>query len=882
MSVLTGRRGQISIMVFVTCAVLLLSFISPASAVAGTWRLLTPSEAAATTHPESSLNGVFMINGGTSGKNTGKGWAVGNHSLIFFWDGFSWNQYAATALDCQLNSVNFGGPLNPLSSIRDTSGWAVGGSGHGVTCGNNYNNAVALYWNGAGWQNQTVQKTLPVFVSANMTSVSMVKPFGAVNSADTTVDAFAVGGESDGGLAHGVVWHFSGPPGGAQWQEVKPATFLPAGTQLNGIYMSSCASNPCTTGATGIAVGNYLNPTYPGIYQVTGSTITVLNSPVSVNLHGVAMSSLTNGWAVGDSCTIIRTLDGTTWTGPYGAPCGGTPNLRSIVMTSSSEGWIVGDVVGSGPIVLHGTSLDSASSAQWNKVDATKVTSTVGLNAVTFATSGGNLWAVGAGGVAAFCLNNCSSSSSVWGTTSSPLGGNYVQLNSVAMDSDTDGWAVGQLGPLHTSAPVVMQWNGYSWNTAILSASVLGSTPLLGVALSGGSNGWAVGAQDVTGKPSTVYWNGNSWQTVTSSLCNCNLTSVFMRSGSEAWATGTSLPSGPLTSLWRSTSTGGAFTPQPFNVVDHNITLESITFDPSNTQNGWAVGFIPHSTGGPVPVIVSTTNDGADNWATETKFATQNGYTLNSVSFIDSTHGWAAGSGNPTSGAGTTILNWNGFTWTPSSVILSTATPPINITSIAVDSASPPDGWAVGFDSLGYPVLLAYDGSGWYQTTNLVPTYFPLATRARLTSLFLRSGTNGLAVGSNVLNGPFPNLAVILHLDPPGGGPPPPPPPSTTTSTSTLVTTSTSVVSSSTSSTTSSVVSSTSSSQTVASTSVVTTTVVSTPTTTSTSESTSTSSTSSVSTPMTLPPIPGFPWESIIAGIILGMTALAIVRRRRK
>jgi hypothetical protein len=33
---------------------------------------------------------------------------------------------------------------------------------------------------------------------------------------------------------------------------------------------------------------------------------------------------------------------------------------------------------------------------------------------------------------------------------------------------------------------------------------------------------------------------------------------------------------------------------------------------------------------------------------------------------------------------------------------------------------------------------------------------------------------------------------------------------------------------------------------------------------------------------MVLPAIPGFPWESIIAGIILGITALAIDRRRKK
>lgn len=43
-----------------------------------------------------------------------------------------------------------------------------------------------------------------------------------------------------------------------------------------------------------------------------------------------------------------------------------------------------------------------------------------------------------------------------------------------------------------------------------------------------------------------------------------------------------------------------------------------------------------------------------------------------------------------------------------------------------------------------------------------------------------------------------------------------------------------------------------------------------------------TSSSISVSTPMTLPPVPGFPWESIITGIFLGIAALVIVRRRRK
>jgi hypothetical protein len=60
------------------------------------------------------------------------------------------------------------------------------------------------------------------------------------------------------------------------------------------------------------------------------------------------------------------------------------------------------------------------------------------------------------------------------------------------------------------------------------------------------------------------------------------------------------------------------------------------------------------------------------------------------------------------------------------------------------------------------------------------------------------------------------------------------------------------------------------------STTVATLTVENTPTT------TTTQATSSVSTPLALPPIPGFPLESILAGILVGIAALIILRRRRK
>ena len=49
-----------------------------------------------------------------------------------------------------------------------------------------------------------------------------------------------------------------------------------------------------------------------------------------------------------------------------------------------------------------------------------------------------------------------------------------------------------------------------------------------------------------------------------------------------------------------------------------------------------------------------------------------------------------------------------------------------------------------------------------------------------------------------------------------------------------------------------------------------------------TASSTQATQTSTVSSQLTMTPIPGFPWESIIAGLVLGLTALALARRRRR
>jgi hypothetical protein len=39
---------------------------------------------------------------------------------------------------------------------------------------------------------------------------------------------------------------------------------------------------------------------------------------------------------------------------------------------------------------------------------------------------------------------------------------------------------------------------------------------------------------------------------------------------------------------------------------------------------------------------------------------------------------------------------------------------------------------------------------------------------------------------------------------------------------------------------------------------------------------------SSTTTPLVLPAIPGFPWESIIAGVVIGIALLGITRRNKR
>lgn len=831
-----NKRRTLVLATTLTLAVIVLAGIMPAQSIgpSGAWRLISPTEYTAI--PNAELHGVFLTNGGTSGKGSGSGWAVGAAGFIFFWDGFSWNQ-ASSPTTCQLDSVNFGGPLNPLSSVTSSSGWAVGG---GATCAVP-GTGESLYYTGVGWTRYSV----PSAGAAELLGVSQVK---SASSSGDSVNAFAVGIDNTN---QGGFWEWSGIASASSlWVELS-TTALP----VNSVYMTHCSGSPCF-GDDGIAVGNGGT-----IFRFVGGVWTPRASPVPTEkLNGVAMSSPTNGWAVGDDCTIIRTTDGDTWSGAASpGSCAIGNNLNSIVLLSSSEGWVVGDSAG-GAMVLHGTSLDST--PQWTRLPVNQVATPLGLDSVTFATSGGNIWAVGESGVAAFCLSNCGSqSSAIWSTTTSP---NTFDLNSVFMVSDSDAWAVGS--PDAVGSPTILRWNGgtFSWTRAPFVSPLASPAVLLGVYLSGGSSGWAVGTAAGGTAHATLWYDGNTWTGKTVPACGappCILNGVYMVSDSNSWAVGTNGV------IMHSTSAGGSFSIAP-STLPATVTYRSVYFDPSSGgQSGWAVGV---DTAGPTPVMAHTANGGADAWPLVASPAPA-GVTLNSVFFQDSTHGWAAGDKS-------TILYWNGVSWTTVSVL--GAAHPITITGIAVTGGPPAtDGWAVGTDSVtSLPITIHYDGTSWTVVPLSPAIIFSGGATAALTSLSLRSSTNGLAVGTGVIGPPPPpSLSLILHLDPPGGSPPPPPPPTSTTaqsSSSTVASTSSSSAASTTTPVTSTVATSATTSHT---------TPVTTPGPTTTVAQTLTSpSSSSITTPVALPGIPGFPWESIVVGVVVGLVVLGMARRRRE
>jgi len=936
---MNGRLNK----VFIVTLVILISFtaltLGPVSAgggiTAGPWRDINPTQYASAGDstvpgPNVPFNGVYVRTAGFGAVGAGDAWAVGGcgpspyfpfsfestsscgstvgGGTIAHYDGFSWtiegNPFSTDA--SFYSAVNFctspGAPSVGLCSPNSdgSDGWIVGGISSGpvalyVTSTSSVSPASANLPCGT-----TCGSIIPSQSGGYLTSVFETchvenDPNGQGCPTGISGEAYAVGTNG----ANGVIYEYSGPaPTGGSWNLVWTSSIADIYTS---IYMFIDSSG----GLEGFAVGD------KGVIArlFGGSWSDTTPGTSSTPFHGVAVDNGNpiDAWAVGYDTAIpngeIYHFSNGIWAGAV-SPTPSTVVLESIFLLSASEGWIVGTE----STILHGTGLPGSSFQQIGGVGGNPLFTGTGpgidLNSVSFP-NGGNGWAVGTHGVilqtsdsSCGSIVQTSSPSACWGGQTSIV--QSPSLRAVYETSQSDAWA-GGLYDVPNNWPSMIHWDGYKWHRANLLKNVGGQgitqPDILGIYMAGSGEGYAVGGQLSTSTPSPATcgqsqcpvaytWNTiqpDTWQPVSVAQCansnGCEMTSVYFATVGpiDGWAVGTN---GGVWGYSKSSPGWDLYSSLPSG-FDANLNGVFINNPGNNNPAGWAVG-----DGG--VVLYLNCNAAPCVWTQTTIPGLLSSVDLYGIYFTDSNHGWIVGSAN------TIITTTDGKDWVVG-IAANPTSPSPTWTSVHVDTygsnAGSGDGWAVGCSvpltgtpptCSGDAVAAWWNGAVWAYS-NLVNA-LGLYSGLGLFSVFTTSPTDGWAVGAQPSTGTTP-LTGIFHLDP--VNPPVVGQQATTTQSTTQSSTvqsttvqsslgstsSVSEVTTSTSSPTESVAT-TSSPITIVSTSVSTMTVVSTAST--------TSSSSTTSTPLVLPAIPGFPWESIIVGFILAMIGLATVRRRKK
>jgi len=729
--------------------------------------------------------------------------------------------------------------LRSVFMLSPNTGWAVGDSG------------TILYWNGNEWalvQSPTPKDLYSVFFP----DVSNPNDGWIVGATDTL----------PGGVVSPMILHWDG----VGWVRLDTSNGISWTTNQVGNLYGLFFLTPSDGWAVG-APGSLTNIVHwSGRWGAGGSWTTKATPDNAVTLYSVQVLSNTatplGGYAVGGKAGpvgVVFSWDGATWSSYLGAlPAA---NLRSISMISSTDAWAVGEAVGTNPVAIRLSGTTWGGPMSLSALGIRNLYSVVAIDANN-AFAVGSLGSVGASDIIKFTAPS-------WTPVPSPA---TVDLWSVCRVSgstpgSSDIWSVGN-------------WGTILWNTAgtwrVLTSPVgagdLRVPPpalppnLNSVHFTNSSDGWAVGNNGTI-----IKYDGIGWATYsTSPLVSNNLTSVYTISPSEGYAVGQhgtilhltsggwgvvaqcpgpaclqdvtlrsvfELPTGEVWVVGNATSSGATATilhwlpPGPWSQVPSNTpngaNLTSVFFLADGSE-GWAVGTNATKT------LIDHWKSGV--WTVVTYNPPFTGsLALDSVVIVNNnpSNVWATGTSSSSSTGGAIALHYDGTIWAPS---------PINQlglkgwTTISFVPGSTNDAWIVGGPgSAAGGQTLHWDGTTWADIP-LVPRPFVFPT---FRSIQMLSATNGWAVGDQ---------GHIIRLGPQ--------PFVTTTVTSTSIIFTTTVVTS-TSSTTSS----------------------------ATSSATSSSATTSTATTTSMPPtwgVPGFPIESILAGLLGGLIALTIIRRRRR
>jgi photosystem II stability/assembly factor-like uncharacterized protein len=503
----------------------------------GSWTIKSTPDNTATLYSVQVLSNTATPVGGYA-----VGGKAGPLGVIFYWDGANWNNYAGTPPAANLRSI---------SMLSSTDAWAVGDAI--VT------NPTIIRLTGTTWGG-------PMSVSAlgirNLYSILAIDANNAI----------AVG--TLGGVGGTDIIRFTTPT----WAPVSS----PATVDLFSICKVPGSSDIWAVGYSGTilrnSAGNWRVLTSP-----VGAGNLVVPPPVPPpNLESVHFTASNDGWAVGDSGTIIK-YDGTTWSTYQTAPI--VPNnLYSLDTISPIDGWAVG---------ANGAILRLSGSG-WGVVaqcPGPTCLQNVALRSV-FEFPTGEAWAVGdasTGGAGPATILHWVPPGP-WSQVPSNTP-NTANLNSVFFLADrTEGWAVGFVG----TSTVIDHWKSGVWTVVTYNPPIAGNLALDSVVIvnNNPSNVWIAGTSSVVGGI-VLHYDGTIWEPVpVNQVGMTTWTTISFVPGStnDAWIVGgVAGPNGGQTLHWDGTAwTNVPLVPRPYTFP----TFRSVQMLGSN--EGWAVGDLGH------------------------------------------------------------------------------------------------------------------------------------------------------------------------------------------------------------------------------------------------------------------------------------------------
>jgi hypothetical protein len=331
-------------------------------------------------------------------------------------------------------------------------------------------------------------------------------------------------------------------------------------------------------------------------------------------------------------------------------------------------------------------------------------------------------WAVGSLDIGQTQLSNMTNvplmvhwNGSQWQRVSLPkVVGADDELASIAGTSPSNLWAVG----VRDYYPMVMHWDGHTWRLQSVEAEVKSGGSLSAVAVRSATDAWAVGyalgktAGGYGPDPLILHWNGRTWDRVPAPATADHgaLVSVAAISARDAWAVGTRSDYGkdsskadnsPQILHWNGSSWAQVPDPQLRGVPPELVNVEA-----DSTGTVWATGFI-YSGQHPAAVILRWTGTA---WQQVALPKGLSDHRLGAVDVISSRDIWVVGGGSVEQQ--TVIMHWNGVTWTR--LATRGTTFPGGLNGLAASSAS--DIWAVGYRGeagAGVPQILHWNGSKW-------------------------------------------------------------------------------------------------------------------------------------------------------------------------